>query len=64
MVVDRSENYDPYRLDLYQGGLMRTALKAASTMSKVMVAGTLLIAGYALFTSLPDLRRYIRISTM
>jgi hypothetical protein len=37
---------------------------AASAITTVLGAGTLLFAGYILFTSQPDLRRYIRISTM
>jgi hypothetical protein len=38
--------------------------KAISTIAKVAAAATLLLAGYALVVSLPDLRRYIKISTM
>jgi hypothetical protein len=33
-------------------------------MTKVTIAATMLLAGYALLVSLPDLKRYIRISTM
>ena len=38
--------------------------RAASTVVMVMGAVSLLLAGYVLLTSLPDLRRYIRISRM
>jgi len=38
--------------------------KAILTIAKVTAAATVLLAGYALVASLPDLRRYIRISTM
>jgi hypothetical protein len=38
--------------------------KAILTMAKVAAATTLILAGYALVASLPDLKRYIRISTM
>ena len=34
------------------------------TVSNVVAVGTLLFAGYIFLTALPDLRRYIRISTM
>jgi uncharacterized protein DUF6893 len=37
---------------------------AASTIAKMVGAASLLFAGYVFFTSLPDLRRYIRISRM
>jgi len=36
----------------------------ASTVVMVMGAVSLLLAGYVFLTSLPDLRRYIRISRM
>jgi hypothetical protein len=39
-------------------------LKSAVTVTYVVFAATLLFGGYALITSFPDLRRYIRISTM
>jgi hypothetical protein len=38
--------------------------KAVSTIAKMAAAATLLLAGYAIVASLPDLRRYIKISTM
>jgi len=38
--------------------------KTIATIAKVAAATTLLLAGYALFCSLPDLRRYIRMSSM
>lgn len=38
--------------------------KPVSTITKVVGAASLLLAGYVLLTSLPDLRRYIRISMM
>jgi hypothetical protein len=43
------------------GGYM---YKAISVISRVAAATTLLLAGYVFVTSLPDMRRYIRISTM
>lgn len=38
--------------------------KAVSTMAKVAAAATLLLAGCAVVASFPDLRRYVKISTM
>ncbi len=38
--------------------------KALLTMTKITIAATVLLAGYALLVSLPDLKRYIKISTM
>jgi len=38
--------------------------KAASAITTRLATGTLLLAGYALIASLPDIRRYIKISTM
>ncbi len=38
--------------------------KAVNTITTVVGAASLLLAGYVLLTSIPDLRRYIRISTM
>jgi hypothetical protein len=38
--------------------------KTASTIAKGMAVGTMLLAGHVFLTSLPDLRRYIKISTM
>jgi len=38
--------------------------KAVSTITTEFGAATLLMAGYVLLSSLPDLRRYVRISTM
>jgi hypothetical protein len=38
--------------------------KQASTIVKVVGAVSVLLAGYVVITSLPDLRRYIRISMM
>ena len=35
-----------------------------STLSQVLMITGLLFAGYVLVTSLPEIRRYIRISTM
>jgi hypothetical protein len=43
--------------------VIKTA-SAASTLVMVVGAASLLFAGYVFLTSLPDLRRYIRISTM
>lgn len=39
-------------------------IKTALTVTKVVVAATFILAGYVFLTSLPDLRRYIKISTM
>jgi hypothetical protein len=39
-------------------------MKALSILTKVAGVATLAFAGYILLTSLPDFRRYIRISTM
>lgn len=38
--------------------------KALTTATAVVGVATLAFAGYVLLASLPDLRRYIRISTM
>lgn len=38
--------------------------KAMSTLTTVVGAATLLMAGYVILNSIPDLRRYIRISMM
>jgi hypothetical protein len=38
--------------------------KAVLTFTKVIGTAALLMMGYALISSLPDLKRYIRISTM
>jgi hypothetical protein len=38
--------------------------KAISTIANVVGAATLLLVGYAIVASLPDLRHYIRLSTM
>jgi len=38
--------------------------KSQSTVAKVVGVAGLLFAGYVLVTSLPDIWRYIRISTM
>jgi hypothetical protein len=38
--------------------------KAVSTITTVFGAATLLMAGYVILSSLPDPRRYIRISRM
>jgi hypothetical protein len=38
--------------------------KAISTIAKVAAVATLILAGYALVASLPDFRRYMKISTM
>jgi hypothetical protein len=38
--------------------------KPGSIVVKLVGAAAFLLAGYVLLTSLPDLRRYIRISTM
>ncbi len=38
--------------------------KAIFILSRVAAATTLLLAGYAFISSIPDMRRYIRISTM
>jgi hypothetical protein len=37
---------------------------ATSVIVKVMGAASLLLAGYVFLTSIPELRRYIRMSTM
>ena len=42
---------------------MRTAFSAFTAATNIAALATLASAGYILFTSLPDLRRYIRIST-
>jgi hypothetical protein len=39
-------------------------MKTLSAITTVVGAATLLMAGYVLLAALPDLRRYIRISTM
>jgi hypothetical protein len=38
--------------------------KTVSAITTVVGAATLLMAGYVLLAALPDLRRYIKISTM
>lgn len=38
--------------------------KPALNLTNMLATAGILFAGYVLFTSLPDLRRYIRISTM
>ncbi len=38
--------------------------KTLSTVTKVVGAATLILAGYILISSIPDVGRYIRISTM
>jgi hypothetical protein len=38
--------------------------KPILSLGNVFAAAGVLLAGYVFFTSLPDLRRYIRISTM
>lgn len=38
--------------------------KPVSTITKVVGAASLVLAGYALLTSLSDIRRYIRITRM
>jgi len=38
--------------------------KSLLTVTNVVAAAGVLLAGYVIFSSLPDLRRYIRISTM
>jgi len=47
---------------------MRKALSSlrdvAGTGALVLMAGTIVFGGYFLISSLPDLKRYIRISTM
>ena len=43
---------------------MKTAFSAFTTATAIAGVATLAFAGYILFASLPDLRRYIRISTM
>lgn len=47
---------------------MRKALStlrdAAGAGALVLMVGTLVLGGYFVLTSLPDLKRYIRISTM
>jgi hypothetical protein len=39
-------------------------MKTLSTLTKVAGIATLAFVGYILFSSLPDLRRYLKISTM
>jgi hypothetical protein len=52
------------------GGLMKTiyivgtARDVVTTLGLVVGAGTLFVAAYLFLRFLPDLRRYIRISTM
>jgi hypothetical protein len=41
-----------------------TLRDAAGTGALVLVAGTLVVGSYLFLTSLPDLKRYIKISTM
>jgi uncharacterized protein DUF6893 len=47
---------------------MRNALTtlrdAAGTSALVLMAGTIIFGTYYLISSLPDLKRYVRISTM
>jgi hypothetical protein len=43
---------------------LSTLRDAAGTGALVMMAGTIILGGYFLVTSLPDLKRYIKISTM
>lgn len=47
---------------------MRKALStirdAAGTGALILMAGTIVFGGYFFLTSLPDLKRYIKISTM
>ncbi|MGB8768251.1 MAG: hypothetical protein WCC92_01445 [Candidatus Korobacteraceae bacterium] len=38
--------------------------KKLSTLTNVVGVATLLVAGYVVITSLPDLRRYIKMSMM
>ncbi len=38
--------------------------KTASTITTIVGAATLFLAGYAFLAALPDLRRYVRINTM
>jgi uncharacterized protein DUF6893 len=47
--------------DLYFGKEQREAMK---TIVSIMGAASLLFAGYVVVRSLPDVRRYIRISTV
>jgi hypothetical protein len=39
-------------------------MKAFSTLAKVAGVATLAFAGFVILSALPDLRRYIKISTM
>lgn len=43
---------------------LSTLREAAGTGALLIAAGSLVIGGYLFFTSLGDLKRYIRISTM
>jgi hypothetical protein len=43
---------------------MRKAVSAFQVVTTVMGAAGLVYAGYIVLNALPDLRRYIRISTM
>ncbi|MGO8796625.1 MAG: DUF6893 family small protein [Candidatus Sulfotelmatobacter sp.] len=38
--------------------------KAISTMTRIVGVAGLVMAGYVVLSALPDLRRYIKISTM
>jgi hypothetical protein len=55
IILDRSQ---------FEGASMPTAFSAFTTATAIAGVATLAFAGYVLFASLPDLRRYIRISTM
>ena len=43
---------------------MSTLRNAAGTGALILAAGSLVFGGYLFLASLPDLKRYIRISTM
>lgn len=43
---------------------MKKAMSALSVVTTVAGAATLMFAGYIILAALPDLRRYIKISTM
>ena len=43
---------------------LSTLRDVAGTGAMVLMAGTLVLGGYFVFTSLPDMKHYIRISTL
>lgn len=53
-----------YILAFSKGDFMKKALTGLQTVSTVLGVVGLAFAGYIIINSLPDLRRYIKISTM